>query len=93
MFRQVLQVECIITGLRLTQSKVHRTHLQNIMRMAGRKAQCLPAVYDILAKPQGDIGNAVFRLFISNRVEIQRTRDTGNRRIEMIIVPVSYHLL
>ena len=63
------------------------------MGMSGRETQGLPAVDDILTQSQGDIRDPIFRLLVTDRIEIQGTGHARHRRIEMIIVPVSYHLL
>ena len=93
LFCQVLQVECIETGLRLPESKIHRTHLQDIVRMTGRETQRLSAIYDIFTQTEGNIGNSVFRLFVTDRIEIQRTGHAGDSRVEMIVVTVADHFL
>ena len=71
LFRQVLQVERIKTGLRFPKGEIHRTHLQDIVRVTRGETQCLSAIHDIFTQSEGDIGNAIFRLLVADRVEIQ----------------------
>ena len=91
--RRVLQVQRVKTGLRLFQGKIHRTHLQNTVWMSGRETQRQATIYDIFTQAQRDIGDSILRLLIADRVEIQRTGHTRDRRIEMILVAVAHHLL
>ena len=63
------------------------------MGMSGRETQGLPAVDDILTQSQGDIRDPIFRLLVTDRIEIQGTGHARHRRIEMIIITGAHHFL
>ena len=65
------EVEGIETGLCVAQSYLHLAHLQHLIRMMRTNTERLPAVYDILSKSKGKIGNSVFSFLVAYRVIIE----------------------
>ncbi|OAV71626.1 hypothetical protein Barb7_03170 [Bacteroidales bacterium Barb7] len=83
---EVVQVKGVEAGLRFAQGVFGRACLQYVVRMTGREAQGLPAVHDVFAQPEGDAGDAVFRLFVACGVEVEGTGYAGDGRIETAAV-------
>ena len=79
--------------LRLAHHQLGRGGLQDIARILRREAQHLVAVHDGLAQAEGDLGHAVFRLLVTQRVEVHRTGHAGEGREEIPPVLAAADLL
>jgi len=78
--------------LRFPQGKIQRTHLQQAMGVFWRESQGHPTVHDVFSQTQGDIGYAVFRGFMANRVIVKGAGYAGEGGVEAITMSVTADL-
>ena len=80
-------------GLRLAQRQLRGRGLEHLLRVAGREAQRAPSVDDQLAQPHGQVADAVRRLFVADRVVVDRACDARAGGQEDAVLLRAAHLL
>ena len=106
--RDAVQVDRVVdAGLELIRLKIKRIHgllrlrhhqlgcrsLQDIARVFRGETEHLVTVHDGLAQAQGDLGDAVLRRLIADRVEVDRTGHAREGREEIAPVLAAADLL